>query len=136
MSLKPLNVTGTGDAIGYLGWPDANSLKNGALPITYQGENPTTVSPITSTSWTGGTTAWNLAAVANGQYTYWSYEHLYQSADVVSGSFAQQFAHDLVNGLEYEIVNPKAGTIQTALLISQMNVNRAGGDGTDVLQGN
>jgi hypothetical protein len=134
--VKALDVTGTGDAIGYLGWPDANNLKNGALPITYQGENPTTVSPITSSSWTGGTTAWNLAAVANGQYTYWSYEHLYQSSDVANGSFAQQFGHDLVNGLEYEIVNPKVGTIQTALLISQMNVNRAGGDGTDVLQGN
>jgi hypothetical protein len=133
---KALDVTGTGDAIGYLGWPDANSLKNGALPITYEGANPTTVSPITTSTWTGGTTLWNIAGVANGSYTYWSYEHLYESTKVTAGSFPEEFGHDLVNALEYEILNPKAGQIQTALTIGEMNVNRAGGDGTDVLVGN
>ncbi len=136
--VKALNVAGTGDAIGYLGWPDANSLKNGAVPVLYQGENPTTLSAApTAGTWTGGTTTWNIAGVANGSYTYWSYEHMYESTAVASGSFVDEFGHDLAEALEFEIIQFTAhGTgIQTALTVGEMNVHR-NADGGDVLTGN
>jgi hypothetical protein len=109
---------------------DAASLKNGAIPINYEG-----VSPFVGTPWTA-TTPWNLAGIENGSYTFWSYEHLYESTKVSGTSFiSANFGPDLLNAVEYEIVNPQAGTIQSADLIKNMNVHR-NADGGDVLAGN
>ena len=128
---KALSVTGAGDAIGYVAFSDAASLKNGALPIGFEG-----VSPFIGSSWTPNSTPWNLAGIENGSYTFWSYEHLYESTKVSGTSFiTKNFGPDLINALEYEIVNPPAGTIQSADLIKRLNVHR-NSDGTDVLAGN
>jgi hypothetical protein len=128
--VKALSLTGSGDAISYAGMADAASLKNGAIPINYEG-----VSPFVGTLWTA-TTPWNLAGIENGSYTFWSYEHLYESTKVSGTSFiSANFGPDLLNAVEYEIVNPQAGTIQSADLIKNMNVHR-NADGGDVLAGN
>jgi hypothetical protein len=129
--VKALNIVGTGNAIGYVGMADASGLKNGAVPINYEG-----VSPFVGSLWTANSTAWNLAGIENGSYTYWSYEHLYESTKVSNTSFINaNFGPDLINALEYEIVNPAPGTIQSADLIKNMHVHR-NADGTDVLAGN
>jgi hypothetical protein len=128
---KALSVTGTGDAISYVAMSDAGSLKNGALPINFEG-----VSPFIGSTWTANSTSWNLAGIENGSYTFWSYEHLYESTKVSDTSFiTKNFGPDLINALEYEIVHPTAGSIQSADLISNLNVHR-NSDGTDVLAGN
>jgi hypothetical protein len=128
---KALSVTGAGDAIGYVAFSDAASLKNGALPINYEG-----VSPFIGSSWTANSTAWNLLGIENGSYTFWSYEHLYESPELASSSFiSAKFGPDLINGLEYEITHPAAGSVQSADLIGNLNVHR-NSDGTDVLAGN
>ncbi len=129
--VKALDVVGAGDAIGYVGMADAASLKNGALPINYQG-----VSPFIGSTWTPNSTPWNLAGIENGSYTFWSYEHLYESIKISSTSFiSKNFGPDLVNAVEYEIVHPQTGTVQSADLIKNLNVHR-NSDGTDVLAGN
>jgi hypothetical protein len=128
---KALDVVGAGDAIGYVAFSDAASLKNGALPITYQG-----VSPFIGSTWTPNVSAWNLTGIENGSYTFWSYEHLYESTKVSGTSFINaNFGPDLINALEYEIVNPASGVVQSADLIGHLNVHR-NADGTDVLAGN
>jgi hypothetical protein len=130
---KALSVTGAGDAIGYVAWSDSASLSHGALPITFTGANPTTVSPITTSSWTAGTTAWNIAGLENGQYTFWSYEHLYESTKVAGTSvITTKFGPDLINAIEHEIVTTSP---QTADVIGHMNVNRSN-DGGDINPGN
>jgi hypothetical protein len=128
---KALSVTGAGDAIGYVAFSDAASLSHGALPINYQGN-----SPFIGSSWTANSTAWNLVGIENGSYTFWSYEHLYESTKVSGTSFINKnFGPDLINALEYEIANPQAGSVQSADLIKNLNVHR-NSDGTDVLAGN
>jgi hypothetical protein len=128
---KALSVTGAGDAIGYVALSDAASLSHGALPINYQGN-----SPFIGSSWTANSTAWNLVGIENGSYTFWSYEHLYESTKVSGTSFINKnFGPDLINALEYEIANPQAGSVQSADLIKNLNVHR-NSDGTDVLAGN
>ncbi|HEY3856414.1 MAG TPA: hypothetical protein VGO67_18675 [Verrucomicrobiae bacterium] len=128
---KALSVANSGDAISYVAWSDAASLKNGALPINYEG-----VSPFVGSPWTANSTPWNFAGMENGSYTFWSYEHLYESTKVSGVSFINaNFGPDLINALEYEIANPAAGTIPSADLIKNMNVHR-NADGTDVLAGN
>jgi hypothetical protein len=126
---------GTGDAIGYVAWSDSASLSGGALPITFAGSNPSTVYPITSGTWTANSTPWNLAGLENGQYYFWSYEHCYVSPAVESSGtspIAKDFAPDLLNALEHEIVTT---TPQTADVIGRMNVNK-GNDGGDINPGN
>jgi hypothetical protein len=128
---KALSVTGAGDAIGYVAMSDAANLKNGALPINFEG-----VSPFIGSSWTPNVTAWNLTGIENGSYPFWSYEHLYESIAISSTSFiSANFGPDLINGLEYEIVHPASGAVQSADLIANLNVHR-NSDGTDVLPGN
>jgi len=118
-------------AVGYVAWSDAASLSGGALPILYQSENPTSVYPITTTSFTPGTTAWNIAGVENGAYGFWSYEHCYTSAN--SSSFAvNSFGPDLLVALEYEIIHT---TPQTADVIANLNVHR-NADGGPLKAGN
>ncbi len=129
--VKALNVAGSGNAVGYVGMADAASLKGGAIPINYEG-----VSPFVGSAWFGNSTPWNLAGIENGSYTFWSYEHLYESTKVGSTSFINaNFGPDLINALEYEITHPAAGTVQSADLIKNMNVHR-NADGADVLAGN
>jgi hypothetical protein len=128
---KALSVVGAGDAIGYVAWSDAASLSHSALPISYQG-----VSPFVGSPWTANSTPWNLGGIENGSYTFWSYEHLYESTKVGSTSFINaNFGPDLINALEYEILHPATGAVQTADLIKNLNVHR-NADGTDVLAGN
>jgi hypothetical protein len=128
---KALSVTGAGDAIGYVAMSDAANLKAGAIPINYEG-----CSPFVGATWTANSTAWNLPGIENGQYTFWSYEHLYESPLISPTSFINaNFGPDLINALEYEIVNPPAGSVQSAELIKNLNVHR-NSDGTDVLAGN
>lgn len=128
---KALSLAGAGDAIGYVAFSDAANLKNGALPISYEG-----VSPFTGATWTPNSTPWNLSGIENGSYTFWSYEHLYESTKVSGTSFINaNFGPDLINALEYEIANPASGTVQSADLIQNLHVHR-NSDGTDVLPGN
>jgi hypothetical protein len=128
---KALSVAGAGDAIGYVAWSDAASLKNNALPISYQG-----VFPFIGSPWTANSTPWNFPGLENGAYTFWSYEHLYESTKVGSTSFIDaNFGPDLINALEYEITHPASGAVQSADLIKNLNVHR-NADGTDVLAGN
>jgi hypothetical protein len=107
-------------AIGYLGFPDADSKLNattGDIALTWNGQNPGTI---------GG--PWNIAGTENGSYTFWSYERLYVlPAD--DGTFYQNtFAPGLIAALQYEIVNSSPAT---ACVESQMNVYR-NADGGDV----
>jgi hypothetical protein len=128
---KALSVLGAGNAIGYVAFSDAANLKNGALPINYEG-----TSPFVGTSWIPNSTPWNLAGIENGSYTFWSYEHLYESPKLSTTSFiSDSLGPDLVNALEYEILHPAAGAVQSADVIGNLNVHR-NSDGTDVLVGN
>jgi hypothetical protein len=128
---KALNVSGAGDAIGYVAFSDAGSLANGALPISFEG-----VSPFVGASWTANVSAWNLSGIEQGQYYFWSYEHLYESSLISNPSYINnEFGPDLINALEYEIVHPRSGEVQTADLIANLNVHK-NNDGGDVLQGN
>jgi hypothetical protein len=103
------------------------------LPILFNGTNPTTVYPITTSTWTHGVTQWNIAGLENGSYYFWSYEHLYVSPNVGSGSpIVPSFAPDLINAIEHEIVTT---TPQTADVIGKMNVNKLN-DGGDINEGN
>jgi hypothetical protein len=128
---KALNVSGAGYGVGYVAFSDAGSLLNGALPINFEG-----VSPFVGSSWTANVTAWNFGGIENGSYYFWSYEHLYESSLISSPSFINnEFGPDLINALEYEIVHPQSGQIQTADLIGNLNVHK-NNDGGDVAQGN
>ena len=111
--------------------PTRQALSHGALPISYQG-----VSPFIGSVWTANSSPWNFAGIENGSYTFWTYEHLYESTKVSSTSFINaNFGPDLINALEYEIANPASGTVQSADLIKNLNVHR-NADGGDVLAGN
>jgi hypothetical protein len=68
--------TGGSYLIGYVGATDANSaIKAGGHALSYNGV------PLLSYN---GTTSENLAAVQNGQYTFWTYEHVYRLASISS----------------------------------------------------
>jgi hypothetical protein len=129
--VKALNVVGAGAAIGYISFSDAGGLLNGATPINFQG-----VSPYIGSSFTPNSTPFNIAGVENGSYTFWSYDHLFESEDVADSSFiATKFGPDLINAIEYEVVHPPVGTVQATDLIKNLNVNRSN-DGGDINQGN
>jgi hypothetical protein len=121
-----------GPAVSYLSFADAYSglQYTGAAFLTYQGVPP----QIGPTQTVSGATTFDINAVINGRYDDWSYEHLYSNAnDSVSGVIVADIAPALVSALEYEIGQTSP---QTAILIGNMNVNREGGDGIPLTQGN
>jgi hypothetical protein len=114
-------------AIGYIGLADAQSsggvyAGTNAGALTFEGVN------------IGSSNAWNISSVVNGEYSFWSYEHLYNASGTATFT-TNNFAPVLVRYLEYEITNNLALTNQTAVVFSQMNVSRDG-DGAAVVNGN
>lgn len=112
------SVTGLSPAIGYIGWSDAQGKfgSSGAVPIKWDGQNP------------GSLGAWNITGLENGDYTFFSYERLYEKPSDKGTAF-DNYGQDLVLGLQYEIVNASP---QTADIERNMNVYRPS-DGADVV---
>jgi hypothetical protein len=113
--------------VGYLSFADAKGLIDSAAlnagsiqgtALTYDGINPVLqlVGPF----------EYNIAAVENGQWPFWSYEHLYESANIHgNGGFIDaDFGPGLILAVDYEIGLQVLGTPQTAILIGNMNVKR------------
>jgi hypothetical protein len=124
--------------IGYVSWNDAKTIPvatanasswttvtpaDGVL-LSYQG-----ISPYSSIG--AQYPVYNINYVINGQWPFWSYEHLYESVNVTSGGYIDaDFGPGLVETVDYEISQQTATTPQTATLIGQMNVERGTTDGT------
>ena len=93
----------TGYAVTYLGTSDAaTAVSKGAHRLTWNG------------------VPYSLSAVQNGQYTFWSYEHLAYRSDVAANikSVADAIANQLIN-------------VDATIKLSTMRVQRSG-DGTVV----
>lgn len=105
-------------AIGYAGWSDCQKLANGAAPITFQGQNP------------GSVSAWNFTGLEDGSYTFWTYEHMYlgtlSGTAFADGNAAADFPADLVLAIQYEITHTSP---QTADVVNNMKVYRNGDGG-------
>ena len=127
-SPSTLNLNGTGSEsdyfFGYLGFADGYGLtnpnistNNSALELNYNGVTP------------------SVAAIENGNYTFWGYEHIYYltgtqantiganktDADNIADSIFQTYADTNTNGTQFEVQTPPSAGI----LYSDMKVNRA-----------
>jgi hypothetical protein len=145
---------GNKPAVGYLSFADAKTLQVGAVAgpsssawtngviapnngyiLSYEGLNPVTTAPTGNGSASGTGNAvivYDMAAVENGQWPMWSYEHLYEATTVVSGgAIDAQFAPGLVYALDFEIYQQGTGVHPpiTALLEGSMNVYRSNDGG-------
>jgi hypothetical protein len=126
-ALGSLGVPGsdTSLVVGYVSFADGKGLVDaGALNAgTVQGSALIydNINPILSTS----PFEYNIPAVQNGSYPFWSYEHLYEGANVSTGSFIDaDFGPGLVLGIDYEISKQVLSTPQTAILEENMDVYR------------
>jgi len=104
-----------GPAIGYLGLADAKTVAAGANILTYNGVLP----------WKGALTATpDFTPVIKGQYSYWSYEHLFIRSGLSGNipTFRDRLAGEIDNDI---------ATIQpvVAVRLSQMKVTRANDGG-------
>jgi hypothetical protein len=121
-------VADTSLVVGYISFADAKGLVDAAAlnsgtvigsALTYDN-----VSPILQLN---GPFEYNIAAVENGTYPFWAYEHLYEGANINgNGGFIDaDFGPGLVLGIDYEISKQVLSTPQTAILEENMNVSRA-----------
>lgn len=96
------NTGNKGWIVGYLGVSDANNVTNGtAGPMTWNG------------------VPYSAAAVANGQYTHWSYEHVINNSNLSAGQ--QTALTALINTIEAEDPTAFGG-----IALSVMTVGRTG----------
>jgi hypothetical protein len=123
-------------AVGYISFNDAAKIQigstatgwtatpNNGFILSYEGINPVT------TATTGSTPiVYNMAAVQNGQWPFWSYEHVYEnvanggSDNAIDGDFAP----GLVYAVNYELYQQQTGAVTpfTALLEGNVNVHRS-----------
>ena len=107
-----------GPAIGYLGLSDSKNVNGGANMITYNGRLPfvgTVGQALPATP--------DFTPIIMGQYSYWSYEHLFEKAGLsTDGSDNVSMFR---NALIQEVISDIAGTgAQTALNVSAMKVKR------------
>jgi hypothetical protein len=106
-----LNATGSqgvlannGSLISYLGVNDAATVNGGANTLLYNG------------------VAYSPATVQNGQYSFWSYEHLFL-APTFTGVAANSPYRTVVNALAARILNFDAAV--SGIQLSTMNVARS-----------
>jgi hypothetical protein len=117
-----LNQANAGPAIGYLGLSDASGVNGGANIITYNG-----VLPFKGTFDGSSTTVTNdYTPVIMGQYSYWSYEHLFERTSVAIGSNVDKFRTALGAAVDNDILTvlPKYN-----LRLSEMKVHRTSDGG-------
>jgi hypothetical protein len=107
-----------GPAIGYLGLSDARNVNSGANILTYNG-----VLPFVGTFGQALPNVPDYSPITMGQYSYWSYEHLYEKAGLsTDGSDNISLFR---NALIAELINDIATTTpKNALNISEMKVKR------------
>lgn len=126
-ALGLLGVPGTDTSlvVGYVSFSDALGLVDSAklntgatlgTALTYDNISPVVqLSPF----------EYNISAVENGSYPYWSYEHLFLASDVSTSSYAgEDLGPGLVTAVCYEISLQTATSPQTAILEDNMNVQR------------
>jgi len=99
--------SGCGAALAYLGLPDAANVNGGANIISYNGYKP----------FSGTIGAPNFAAVRNGLYSAWGYEHLFRRSGAPANisTFFAAFANEINNDL---------ATSTSAAQVGSMNVVR------------
>jgi hypothetical protein len=143
--------TSTAAAVGYLSFNDAHLLP---YPVQLAAASATTwvttpvagsilpyegVNPVSSLPAAPGPIVYNINAVINGTYPFWTYEHFYENSDVTSGSYVDTDAGPgLANALWYEIYiqgslhsSTGGGLVfpQTAIIESDMDVLRSSDGG-------
>jgi putative hemolysin len=100
---SPARSTGTNFLLGYAGVSDANGKTNGGLvKLPYNG------------------VSYSTNAIAQGQYTYWGYEHLYVSPN--ANATAKSFA----TGLGNQIYATPTSTLSPNLNAGDMQCGRNG----------
>jgi hypothetical protein len=114
-----LNQANAGPAIGYLGIADAMVVNNGSNNITYNGALPYLGTLNTGTTSVTGTN--DYTPVIKGQYSYWSYEHLFERTSVSPGSSVDLLRSNLSTHIDLDIatVYPKVD-----VRLSEMQVSR------------
>jgi len=96
-------LAGNGSLISYLGVNDAATVNGGANTLLYNG------------------VAYSPDTVANGQYSFWAYEHLFL-APTFTGVAANSPYRTVVNALAARIANFDAGV--SGIALGAMNVAR------------
>jgi hypothetical protein len=114
------------------GWVHATPVAGEIL--TYEGVNPVLSLPAAP-----GPVVYNINAVINGTYPFWTYVHFYENPDITAGSYVNADAGPgLADAIWYEIYvqgNLHASTggglvfPQTAILESDMDVERSSDGG-------
>jgi hypothetical protein len=143
-------ATSTAAAVGYISFNDAKNLPypavlattetwSHATPVagvilTYEGVNPVSSLPASP-----GPIVYNINAVINGTYPFWTYEHFYENSDITTGSYVDADAGPgLADALWYEIYiqgslhsTTGGGLVfpQTAIIESDMDVERSSDGG-------
>jgi hypothetical protein len=112
-------TSGCGHAIGYLGLSDAETATtNGCVILTYNG-----FYPFAGTNYTPGqqvATTPDFTPVYKGQYSYWSYEHLFELSGAVGGNI-DTFRTALIAAVDNDIATL---TPVTAIRLTAMKVSR------------
>ena len=131
---------GATPAVAYLSWNDAKVVTNPSLstsgwtttPVAGSIINYNGVNIVTNTS--GKYPQYNVAAVQNGEWPFWSYVHLFESSTVSAGSGydSQDFGPGVVASIVYEVAQESPTTPITAILESTVNVVRTQ-DGASVV---
>jgi hypothetical protein len=111
-----MNATGSFGVLGgyiltFLGINDANTVNAGLNNLTYNG------------------VAYNAAAVQQGQYTFWAYEHFYL-APTFTGVPAGNPHRTVANAIAAQLTYPDAAT--SGILLNTMKVSRFPAEGAPV----
>jgi hypothetical protein len=118
-------VADTSLVVGYVSFADAKGLVDAAaqtVPTLGTALIYNNINPILQLA---GPFEYNIPAVENGPWPFWSYEHLLEGANVVHLGFIDaDFGPGLVLAVNYEISLQVLGTPQTAILEENMNVFR------------
>jgi hypothetical protein len=114
------------------GWVHATPVAGEIL--TYEGVNPVLSLPPAP-----GPIVFNINAVINGTYPFWTYVHLYENPDITTGSYVDSdVGPGLANAIWYEIyvqgslhASTGGGLVfpQTAIIESDMDVLRSSDGG-------
>jgi len=137
-----LMYPGATPAVGYLSFADAKAIQNPSASITsgwtttpvagnylsFNGVSPYTTAASGATKYP----VYNIAAVQNGEYTFWSYEHLYLAATGSAGYPTTDFGPGLAVAVVYEVAQQIPSSPITAILESTMNVSRTQDGGSVV----
>jgi len=113
-----LNQGNAGPSIGYVGLSDAASVNGGANMLRYNGNLP--YKGVFDGATTSGYTN-DYSPVIYGQYSYWSYEHLFERTSVAVGSNVDKFRTALAGAVDNDILTvlPKFN-----LRLTEMKVHR------------